>query len=97
MRHARIQRQVPVALAVLVALAGLFAMFALAAGRDAAAQGPGQYVPAAMNHTAGSQAITPKQVAFQNAMRKLWEDHITWTRLADHQPHDRHRPTRPRR
>jgi hypothetical protein len=35
-----------------------------------------------MNHTAGSQAITPKQVAFQNAMRKLWEDHITWTRLA---------------
>src|SRR5581483_4761144 len=30
---------------------------------------------------ASASAITPKQVAFQDAMRKLWEDHITWTRL----------------
>jgi hypothetical protein len=29
-----------------------------------------------------SATITHKQVAFHDAMRKLWEDHITWTRLA---------------
>ena len=30
----------------------------------------------------GMATTTPRQATFHDAMRKLWEDHITWTRLA---------------
>src|SRR5262245_57032828 len=77
-----LRRQLPVALALLVAVLGAVAAFALAGGRSAEAQTI-PYGTTPMSH-AGSHgaAVTAKQVAFGNAMRKLWEDHITWTRLA---------------
>ena len=34
------------------------------------------------NGAAVSATATVKRAAFHDAMRKLWEDHITWTRLA---------------
>jgi hypothetical protein len=34
------------------------------------------------SHGSATEARSPKQLAFHDEMRKLWEDHITWTRLA---------------
>jgi hypothetical protein len=69
------QRTIRLSLAAMIAAASAFAAVALAGGgNDGMA---GMAMPSA---TSGS--ITPRAFALDNDMRRLWEDHVTWTRLA---------------
>ena len=70
----RAARPMLIAAAALVTVFG--AISVLGASNGEAAQG---HRPA---HHHATGALTQKQVKLRSDMRRLWEDHITWTRLA---------------
>ena len=70
------RRAVPLTFTLLAAvLAGLFALTA-ARGAAHASDTTGH------DHVRPAGLPTAAQVAFHDQLRKLWEDHVTWTRLA---------------
>ena len=76
-------RPIPLFLTALVALFSAFVALSISSGHDALAHGNDTDNATAAKHVAHSSAVvTQKELGLRQGMRQLWEDHITWTRLA---------------
>jgi hypothetical protein len=79
MTKAKAHRPLPLALAAAVALVAALLAIAVSGGQPAQAHNAGHGAKA----TATAKGkITKAELVLRNEMRRLWEDHVMWTRLA---------------
>lgn len=71
--NTRTYRPIPLALTGLIALFSALVALAVSGGHDAAAHGN--------SHDAAPATVSTSELALRQGMNKLWEDHVTWTRL----------------
>ena len=89
MTKTRAARPIPLALTALVAFFAAIAALAVSNGMNMAQahSNPAQQTAAPMTMpmsaaVSSSPGLSAKAVTLRTEMRKLWEDHVTWTRLA---------------
>jgi hypothetical protein len=68
-------RRITLTLAGLIAVVSMLVVLAISGTREG-------HAAEAHHNPKSANARSAKQLAFHDGMRKLWEDHITWTRLA---------------
>jgi hypothetical protein len=70
----RAYRPIPLGLTMLIAIFSALVALAVSGGHTSAAHGDEAH--------GATIVISEKELALRQDMRKLWEDHVTWTRLA---------------